>query len=164
MKNFFKNYDASHIHFSQSDGIKVRSIKCGYCENTVAPNSGFNMIYRADDAPSYHGTCLATIYECPLCGCPTIFYTETEETIPGELWGRTIKNLPDSIAKLYDECRTCYANQCYTASQMIARTLLMHIAVEQGSVEGLSFAKYVNYLEERCTEDLIGVQQRTNLG
>lgn len=149
MKNFFKNYDASHIHFSQSDGIKVRSIKCGYCENTVAPNSGFNMIYRADDAPSYHGTCLATIYECPLCGCPTIFYTETEETIPGELWGRTIKNLPDSIAKLYDECRTCYANQCYTASQMIARTLLMHIAVEQGSVEELSFAKYVNYLEER---------------
>lgn len=62
--------------------------------------------------------------------------------------GRTIKNLPDGIAKLYDECRTCYANQCYTASQMIARTLLMHIAVEQGSVEGLSFAKYVNYLEE----------------
>ena len=50
MKNFFKNYDASHIHFSQSDGIKVRSIKCGYCENTVAPNSGFNMIYRVAPA------------------------------------------------------------------------------------------------------------------
>ncbi len=148
MKNIFKGLESSNIHFSQSDGIKVRSIKCGYCENTIAPNDGFNIVYIADNAPSHYGRCLATVYKCPLCGCPTIFYTETKETIPGELWGRTIKNLPDGIAKLYDECRTCYANQCYTASQMIARTLLMHIAVEPGSVEGLSFAKYVNYLEE----------------
>jgi len=32
---------------------------------------------------------------------------------------------------------------------MIARTLLMHIAVEQGAEEGLPFARYVTYLDEK---------------
>lgn len=63
--------------------------------------------------------------------------------------GREIKNLPDNIQTLYNECRTCYANQCYTSAQMIARTLLMHIAVEQGAEEGLPFARYVTYLDEK---------------
>ena len=39
------------------------------------------------------------------------------------------------------------ANNCYTSAQMIARTLLMHIAVEQGAEENNSFADYINYLD-----------------
>jgi hypothetical protein len=84
-----------------------------------------------------------------MCKNPIFYFLDSRETIPGSKFGREVKNLPENIAVLYDECRTCYSNQCYTSAQMIARTLLMHIAVEQGAEEGKNFVYYVNYLDEQ---------------
>lgn len=120
--------------------LKSISLVCGYCGEHVAPSKGYCISTRDRD--------VAYIYQCPHCQNPIIYFIAAEETVPGAMFGREVKNLPENIHSLYNECRTCYANQCYTSAQMIARTLLMHIAVEQGADPGLSFVKYVNYLDD----------------
>lgn len=144
MKDYMKYYrHKTFFNYTDSRIIKSASLLCGYCGNSIAPNIGYEVTHQGEGSKRT----VATIYQCPLCKNPIVYFNESKETIPGAKYGREIKNLPEKIATLYDECRTCYANQCYTSSQMIARTLLMHIAVEQGAEEGLSFAKYVDYLD-----------------
>lgn len=130
-------YFHDDIDYIDSRTLKSYTIECGYCNNKIAPNIGYYI--HAEYQIIY-------IYKCPCCGNPIIYNTYTKEMIPGSMYGRDIKKLPENIQTLYDECRTCYSNQCYTSSQMIARTLLMHIAVEQGAKEGETFAKYIDYL------------------
>ena len=144
MKDFFetirtRGYDICYV---TSDDVRANEIRCGYCGNIIAPHIGYT-IKQGDTA----GTTIAYIYKCPHCKNPIIYFVREKIAIPGSMYGREIKNLPENIYALYSECRTCYANQCYTASQMIARTILMHIAVEQGAEENKGFAYYVEYLE-----------------
>ena len=131
------------IFYQNATDIPSREIKCGYCDSIVAPHKGYSI------TAGKNGSIIAHIYQCPHCMNPIIYFSESNTTVPGSMWGRDIKNLPSSIQSLYLECRTCYANQCYTASQMIARTMLMHIAVEQGAAPNLGFAYYVDYLDEK---------------
>lgn len=143
MKDFMKNYRSRGLRYSDSRAVPSFPVTCGYCGQNVAPNVGYTLLYvdgKHRDA--------GYIYQCPHCKNPIFYMVETGETVPGAIYGREIKDLPENIQTLYNECRTCYANQCYTSAQMIARTLLMHIAVEQGAEEGWSFAKYVNYLDD----------------
>ena len=145
MKDFFETYRSRGfqiIYYNSSD-LNTNEIKCGYCGNIVAPHVGYAI--KQDDRS---GPAIAYIYKCPHCKNPLIYFVQEKTLIPGSMYGRDIKNLPEKINILYSECRTCYANQCYTASQMIARTILMHIAVEQGAKENESFAYYVQYLDE----------------
>jgi len=146
MKDYMEAYRAySLLSYGNSDNVESHPVVCGYCGESVAPNIGYKITYYNSSGVRT----AAIIYKCPLCKNPIIYFNDYNETIPGAKYGREIKNLPANIETLYDECRTCYANQCYTSSQMIARTLLMHIAVEQGAEEGLSFAKYVDYLDDK---------------
>lgn len=143
MKDLMKNYRTRGLKYENSSAVPSHAVTCGYCGQHVAPNVGYRLPYidvKTKDA--------GYIYQCPHCKNPIVYIVETAETVPGPVYGRDIKNLPENIQMLYNECRTCYANQCYTSAQMIARTLLMHIAVEQGAEAGWAFAKYVNYLDE----------------
>lgn len=140
MKDYFK-HSRSMIRYNGSSTVASHAVTCGYCGQNVAPNTGYRIDVNMKD--------IGYVYMCPLCKNPILYFVESTETIPGAPYGREIKNLPDNIQTLYNECRTCYANQCYTSAQMIARTLLMHIAVEQGAEEGSSFARYVTYLDEK---------------
>ena len=144
MKDYFNLYRAQ-IRYNNSHSIPSHPITCGYCGQNIAPHIGYCLYADTINGKKDMGY----VYQCPLCKNPIIFFIDTKETIPGAPYGREIKNLPDNIQTLYNECRTCYANQCYTSAQMIARTLLMHIAVEQGAEEGLPFARYVTYLDEK---------------
>ena len=144
MKDYFNLY-RDRIRYSNSLSIPSHPITCVYCGQNIAPHIGYLLYADTIDGKKD----MAYVYQCPLCKNPIIFFIDTKETIPGAPYGREIKNLPDNIQTLYNECRTCYANQCYTSAQMIARTLLMHIAVEQGAEEGLPFARYVTYLDEK---------------
>lgn len=139
MKDYLRSYREG-LAYSNSSSVHSYPLICGYCGQKVAPNIGYQLTYCRRD--------IGYIYQCPHCKNPIFYFIPTGETIPGSIYGRDIKNLPDNIESLYRECRTCYANQCYTAAQMIARTLLMHIAVEQGAESGLSFVRYVTYLDE----------------
>ena len=125
--------------------VPSNSIKCGYCGNIVAPNLGYQI--KSNIIGQYEDGDLAYIYRCPHCNNPIIYFVESHATLPVNMYGRDVKYLPDNIQTLYTECRTCHANQCYTAAQMIARTVLMHIAVEKGAEANQRFAYYVDYLD-----------------
>ena len=144
MQDFFGPYRARNynICYLGSGAVESNEVQCGYCGSIVAPHMGYKIKQE-----NQTGMTIAYIYECPHCKNPIIYFCRTKTIIPGNMFGRDIKSLPDNIQTLYSECRTCYANQCYTASQMIARTLLMHIAVEQGADENKTFAYYVDYLD-----------------
>lgn len=146
MKDYFETIRSTGFNISYVNSYDVEShkVKCGYCGNIIAPHIGY-AIRKGDKT----GPILAYIYMCPHCKNPIIYFAREKAVIPGSMYGRDIKNLPEKIDLLYSECRTCYANQCYTASQMIARTLLMHIAVEQGADENKTFAYYVDYLDSK---------------
>ena len=136
MKKIYKAY--GELDYIKEVELPSHSIECAYCGNTIAPNTGFYFYIQYEDI---------FVYKCPLCTNPIIYNSHTDESFPGPMYGRDVKGLPENIQTLYDECRTNYSNKCYTSSQMIARTLLMHIAVEQGAKEGETFAKYIDYLE-----------------
>lgn len=142
MKDFMKSYRGMDLKYHSCSDLPSHPITCGYCGRDIAPHIGYIINYT-DKSIKRAGY----IYQCPHCKNPIFYFIGTGETVPGAIYGREIKNLPENIQTLYNECRTCYANQCYTSAQMIARTLLMHIAVEQGADPGLSFVKYVNYLD-----------------
>ena len=40
------------------------------------------------------------------------------------------------------------AADCFIASELLCRKILMHVAVEKGADEGKSFAYYITYLEK----------------
>ncbi|WP_295095257.1 DUF4145 domain-containing protein [Ruminococcus sp.] len=136
MKSIYKDY--CKLKYNGEIELTSHSIECGFCGNKVAPNTGYYLNSGYEDI---------YIYKCPQCSNPIIYNSNSEETFPGAMYGREVKGLPENIQTLYDECRTNYSNKCYTSSQMIARTLLMHIAVEQGAKEGETFAKYIDYLD-----------------
>ena len=143
MKDFMKKYRNLDVKYYGCGDLPSHPITCGYCGRDIAPHTGYIINYTDRIAKR-----AAYIYQCPHCKNPIFYFIETGETVPGPIFGREVKNLPENIHSLYNECRTCYANQCYTSAQMIARTLLMHVAVEQSADPGLSFVKYVNYLDD----------------
>lgn len=146
MKDYLRKYtEVGHdVYYVNAHDIKSSQIQCGYCGSIVAPHHGFSIRLNMKSSAE-----VARIYKCPHCMNPIIYFPDAGETIPGKMFGREIKNLPDSIHTLYSECRTCYANQCYTASQMIARTILMHLAVELGADQNKSFIYYVDYMDSK---------------
>lgn len=83
----------------------------------------------------------------PHCKAPHIVDHMNQE-IPAALPGNPIKNLPETINRVYEEARSCIAAGAYTATVMILRKILMNLAVEEGAKEGDSFAHYVDYLCE----------------
>ena len=142
MKNYLGRYNK--IIYKNSEHVTSKSFICGYCKNTVAPDIGYYILSEDDIGKKQTRAC---IYKCPFCNNPSIYFLYEKEVIPGSIFGREVKGLPENIQTLYDECRTNYSNKCYTSSQMIARTLLMHIAVEQGADAGKTFAYYIDYLD-----------------
>src|SRR5262249_42410076 len=69
-----------------------------------------------------------------------------DEQVPAAAIGNPVAALPDDIEKVYKEARNCTSVGAYTSTVMMARKLIMHIAVERGAAPGQSFAQYVDYL------------------
>lgn len=149
MNDVFKEYrNRKHpIVYQHSLPVQSNELVCGYCGHNIAPHDGYKITIDTSTDSIQHIVTIGYIYECPHCKNPIIYFPKTKISIPGAKYGRDVKNLPPNIKTLYDECRICYANQCYTSAQMIARTLLMHIAVEQGAEENKNFAYYVEFLD-----------------
>ncbi|MDX2193036.1 MAG: DUF4145 domain-containing protein [Gemmatimonadales bacterium] len=114
--------------------IGPREYTCGHCDRLVASRQGW---YNPD-----HGT--SRIYICPNCSAPSHFSGHGQ--IPGFRTGETVRNLPQDIAAIYEEARASAASNCHTGAVLLARKLLMHIAVAQGAAPGLKFIEYVEHL------------------
>jgi hypothetical protein len=121
---------------------------CGHCGSSVAGNLGY---YRNEQSPGspinqteLKKQSVRRIVICPSCEHPT--YLNGEQQTPGVAYGRAIKHLPPELDAVYTQARNCMSVGGYVPVVLAARTILMHIAVEQGAAEGQNFTDYVNHL------------------
>ena len=116
-------------------GIASKKYICGYCDNKVASDRGYNTDLGSNSFISI----------CPYCQKPSYFSPQYDQ-IPGIAAGNDVDSLPDDIDSLYREARNCVAVSAFTASVLTCRKLLMNIAVAQEAEAGKSFLFYVDYL------------------
>lgn len=124
--------------------IENKSFACGYCGDKVASDRGYKIGRFADGS----GNQVGGIYICPNCQGPN-FIDLSKIWYPGHPFGRSVKNVPSELNELYEEARRCHKDNCFTASVLLCRKILMNIAVEQGTKENLRFIEYVNYLSDK---------------
>jgi hypothetical protein len=88
------------------------------------------------------------IFKCPQCHMPVSKGLDGK-IIPPSLFlpFDDIRHLPEKIEKMYGECRKSFSNECYYSVIMVARSLMMHIAVDKGANTNLKFIEYVAYLK-----------------
>jgi hypothetical protein len=104
--------------------LPAHAFRCGYCSREVASNQGFQL----------HSVSHRRAYVCPNCDCPSYF--DREQQTPKAVLGAPIGHLPSDIESLLKEARDCVAAGANTAAVLLARKMLMHIAVAQGASEG----------------------------
>jgi hypothetical protein len=131
-------------HLFQWQNLSSTSAKkynCGHCSTHVGPSHA----YQAN----IPGTAIwGQIYICPNCSHPTYFSQETGQ-IPGIQYGNDVHGIKDeNVDSLYKEARRCFAANAFTASTMIARKILMNLAVQHGANYSLKFIEYVDFLEK----------------
>ncbi|MEC2307814.1 DUF4145 domain-containing protein [Bacillus atrophaeus] len=125
------------------DRMASHKYQCAYCDAIVGPGSGYLCDRKRGGLPS-----LGKVYICTNCNRPTYFEFKNGVTqIPSPRNGNKIEHLPEEIEKVHKEIRDCMSNQSYTAGVLLARKLLMNIAVDSGAKEGGNFVTYVNFLE-----------------
>jgi hypothetical protein len=69
---------------------------------------------------------------------------------PGALTGEPFPNaLSVDVDRAWTEARTCYSVGAFTATEMMCRKILMHLAVEATeATSDLTFAQYVSALDD----------------
>jgi hypothetical protein len=122
--------------------ISNRRFNCGFCGIHVSSTIG-----AALNGPP-HNQAVGGIYICPNCGCPT-FLGPSGFQNPSPALGKSVEHVPDELNTLYEEARRSTSQNCYTGAVLLCRKILMHIAVEVGATEGLSFIEYVKYLSDQ---------------
>lgn len=130
------------IDWKNLSTVASKSFDCGYCGHSVASDKAFSGS-RSDGrmVRPLH------IYICHHCHQPT-FIDENGNQTPQKTFGKSVPSIdvPD-IQAMYQEARSCYSADAFTASTMACRKLLMNIAVSKGAKENQSFQQYVGYLE-----------------
>jgi hypothetical protein len=123
--------------------IESHNYKCSFCGNSVASEKGWTA------TSPYSGKICGAVFICHFCKKAT-FFDDKANQYPGTVFGNIVKDIPEkSIEELYDEARKATSLNCYTASVLSCRKLLMHIAVAKGADENKSFAYYVDYLASK---------------
>jgi hypothetical protein len=115
---------------------------CGHCGNQVATDHGWLAV------SSYTGKPAWLIAVCHLCKRPT-FLDDDGRQFPGASFGVEVRDLPDGLKQLYQEARNTIGANCYTATVLCCRKILMHVAVQKGATPGDKFIKYVEFLSEK---------------
>lgn len=110
---------------------------CGYCGENISSDKAYTATNGVNDFPY--------IYICHVCNKPTFILNG--EATPSAPLGRSVNKLPEDINSIYEEIRRATSVNAHTAAVMLARKLLMHIAVEKGAQTGKTFVFYVDYLE-----------------
>ncbi len=111
-----------------------RRFRCAECGSRVAQNAGFQ------------GSQNAMILPCPSCGYPNYFRAETQQTLPAP--GAQVEGLPSDLHSLYEEARRAAGARAFTASVLVLRKILMHVAVEKGAQNPRTFQECVEFLDK----------------
>ncbi|MDP9092176.1 MAG: DUF4145 domain-containing protein [Actinomycetota bacterium] len=123
------------------------SIKCGNCGEGVAATivavSGANGVSTSATVPSGAVKWL----QCPNCLDGSV-HVVNGATYPVAPSGGTVPNLPADVAQAWREARTTHAVAAYTASEIMCRKILMHLAVDVAhSPTGKTFVDYIDDLD-----------------
>ena len=130
------------MNWAGKQKLAATAYRCAYCGNNVSSDSGFKIGAYNDGSGEQFGG----IFICPHCKCPT--FVVNGHQMPESAFGSAVSNVPEQLNDLYDEARQCTSASCYTASVLVSRKILMHIAVQQGAKEGQTFLAYVNHLAD----------------
>ena len=123
--------------------VPSRSYDCSFCGNRVASVKGWHATVVKNRVTVAAGA----VYVCPHCENPT-YFTRQGYQIPGAPFGAVVSGIDEKgIEELYNEARRAYSGSCYTAVVLCCRKLLMHLAVNKGAEEGMTFVKYVDFLD-----------------
>lgn len=125
--------------WQKSDETRGGNYRCGHCGADVGPSR----YYFTNENPQ------GFVFVCPACNRPTYICDGLSEQTPGPLAGRSIAGISNpEVEKLYLEARKALANGAPSASVMVCRKLLMHVAVEQGAEPDKGFRYYAKYLSD----------------
>lgn len=133
-------------NWNSVQNLGSKSFTCGNCGKPIASQLG----YSAQSVQAFPniGHKNVQIYICHFCSRPTYFDWDGEQ-IPGSAYGNSVNNIDDeSIEKLFQEARRTTSSNCFTATVLCCRKILMHISVSKGAEENKSFAYYVKYLSD----------------
>jgi hypothetical protein len=122
------------VAWHNQSSITSKQFRCGYCSSHIASAAGF-----------FSGGGSRQIYICTHCDQPT-YFNDKGNPLPGIPFGNAVAHLPADVAALYDEARRCSAAGAYTAAVLLARKLLMNLAVGLEAKPGQPFIVYVEYL------------------
>ncbi len=118
----------------------TESITCGRCERAVAANI-------------LHSEGNTVWLRCPACESGSV--RNLTGVYPPAPAGESVSGLPDDVAQAWREARITHAVAAYTASEMLCRKILMHVAVGKAKCkEGLGFKEYVTHL---CSKGFVPV-------
>lgn len=107
-------------------------ISCGNCGQGVAAE-----IVHADSESKW--------LQCPMCRLGSVWVKWAVYSVAPA--GGTVVGTPDDVAQAWREARTAHAVAAYTASEMMCRKILMHVAVDVAqSPPGKSFVQYIDDL------------------
>jgi len=129
------------------------TFQCPYCNTVICAFPDTRIIDVDLGAIKYH------IYKCSRC-CMPVTIGQDGSIIPPSLFlpFEDVKHLPENIDRMYAECRKTFSSECYCSAIMVARTLMMHVAVDKGAAQNLKFVEYIDYLEH---EGFISSRNRT---
>lgn len=114
------------------------SIFCGNCSQGVGAE------LMAGDLQPGHVAWL----RCPSCGDGSV-RIKNGAVYPVAHAGGTVTGLPPDVAQAWREARAAHAVAAYTASEIMCRKILMHLAVDVAeSAEGGTFKSYVEDLDK----------------
>lgn len=118
------------------------SYLCGHCGTEVS-----GAVIASVDDEQNRGLS-GKFIQCPKCKEGT-FLNISNVAFPGAAFGPTIQGLPVDVQQAYSEARDCLSVNATTASELICRKILMHVAVDKGAKEGETFKFYIEYLETK---------------
>lgn len=111
------------------------SITCGNCERPVSAT-----VMAAEGQVKW--------LKCPACGDGAVV-TMSGTAYPAAPAGGPVDHLPADVAQAWREARTAHAVAAYTASEIMCRKILMHMAVDAaGSIPGDTFKNYIEHLDK----------------
>lgn len=127
--------------YGEPGHIGSKSYVCGYQSCGMLVSSERGWIYN--DSSLNRST--ARIHICTHCHRPTYFQEDIQ--YPHPPLGRQVKGLPSELEALHHEVLDDASSGRYVSAILVARTMLMYIAVEKGAEPGKKFVEYIDYLE-----------------
>jgi hypothetical protein len=129
-----------HPHVEKLVGTNEASwyhFRCGHCGSDV---SGAVVARAANQGGGYTQWIL-----CSVCHEGSV-NIGNDRVYPGIAYGPVIEGLPQDVAEAYGEARRCLSVNADTASEVMCRKILMHVAVDKDAKEGKTFAHYIDHL------------------